>query len=439
MLSVILNLRESETSEMKYSSILLVRAIPVLSALMLSLALDCRWAVGDTFKAAIELVKSHDSILVKESEAEALREKTREADAFSDPVFSTGVTGYTDPESLKSQPEASSKTPSSVRAVEVGISQKLSLMFNYSKGRKKMESLTAAKEWERAFQERVMVRSFWELLIEQSRAVAESSIISDGINWLMQVASSAKSQYKSGSRSQADVLALKVRLAEMKSMAETKRHEINDIKAGIKYLTGGDAEEVSLDDVPWQILKFSSRRGQIDDPRANALSSIVSAKSYDSELADAAMVPDLTIGLSYTKMLEEIPGGDLISLKFSMPIPVFSKTRARSGAKGHTSEAASSQLDAYLVRRRSLLSQFKVRDYSLRKELKALDNEILVFATNSRDITAKSYASGKASFAELLHAEMTLLDQNLKKKRINADRLKNILDNMFIRGERIGE
>ena len=137
-------------------------------------------------------------------------------------------------------------------------------------------------------------------------------------------------------------------------------------------------------------------------------------------------VPDLTVGVAYTKRSNIDNKGDFVGASVSFPLPFSGKKYAYNSNAVFQKTVKERAFRNYKLKKRSKLKEIAFKKERYLKELDILKNKTLNFAKSARDITSRSYRLGNTSYVELLNAEINLQNYLLKKTELEStlDKLK---------------
>ena len=125
--------------------------------------------------------------------------------------------------------------------------------------------------------------------------------------------------------------------------------------------------------------------------------------------------PDLNIAAVYTKRQDE----DFVGLSVGFALP-FVTHRKVSKALSEKSLVDREYRD-YKNKRKLEIAVAKTELSKIKKELSILSDKTIKFATDLRNITAKSYSLGSSSYTELLQSELKLQQILLKQIMLEAE------------------
>ncbi|MEQ9398937.1 MAG: TolC family protein [Longimicrobiales bacterium] len=162
-----------------------------------------------------------------------------------------------------------------------------------------------------------------------------------------------------------------------------------------------------------------------NSPTIRALRSRVTAQETTVSLAEAAVLPDLSVSAGYSRRAGL---GDFFSVMVSAPVPVFSGRKqdqavveegAVLGGRRADLMAVIDDLNAEIASRRAELRR-------AREQLLLLDEGILPQARTGLESATAAYQVGNVDFLTLLDAQVTLYRHELDYHRLLADFADNL-------------
>ncbi len=169
----------------------------------------------------------------------------------------------------------------------------------------------------------------------------------------------------------------------------------------------------------------TSRRDQlVQHPALRALEAKADVARAEAERARVEAAPEPTVWLGYrirAPMASGDPGTDLVSAGFSMPLPFASTRRWRAEALAATdrARAAEEAEQGRLDRLRAALASAEARFARAADRARAYADRLEPAARTTLSSTLSSYQVDRADFADLIRAEIDLLD--VQRKRLEAE------------------
>ena len=129
--------------------------------------------------------------------------------------------------------------------------------------------------------------------------------------------------------------------------------------------------------------------------------------------------------------------GDFVGASISFPLPFSADKYSRHSQATHERYKAEKDLLDYRNKKKADLEISKLEIKKFDNDLKILQDKTLKYSRNARNITAKSYSYGKASYFELLQAELKLQQLLMKETMLKAGLDVKKIELRFIAGEKI--
>lgn len=401
----------------KYSKILLV-----ISAISIS-------ANAATFKDLVKNLDKHDQVLKARKLADALKHKARVSGSWGDPVFKLAAKNFP-VDSLKDN-----ETP--MTGVEFGLAQKIALSTKYGNQRNAQESMARAMNYQSHDIKQGLVKSLWEIVILRRQILEEINILDDNYNWIKKILKVSKKLYANGRTSQQAILDIEIRKSELEAELSNKKFTLKQLEQQLLYIT--DGERIDYKSIPWKALGQSRKKLKKIDFKELALKEKLRSSEYKLTASKQNFVPDIMMGVGYTKRSDIDNRGDFISASISFPLPFSSTKYGNYSQNVQENYAAKRELKDY---ERSKNRDVEVLNFEIEKissEIDLLAQKTIKFARNSRKITAKSYSLGNSSYVELLQSEIKLQNKLIKKIMLQAQRDMKVVALKYKLGESLYE
>lgn len=396
-----------------------------MKCFILFLGFSCVW--GYSFDDAVKILKTHASVDSFKNQSSSFKAQARMESSWGDPMLMIAARNFPK-DSLK-------KDESPMTAIEFGISQKIPLTNKNSNVEDAFLSMAKAKEYESANKYQELLRTFWEILIEDKKNNDQLSILKENLNWVESIVKASQKLYSNGTISQQALLEIQIRKSEIEALISNKEYEHQELMARVNYFFGMQDDTLSLKSIPWKILEITNSKSI--DLKELSIESVLESRESMLMAKKKSYIPDLTFSLSYMKRANIDKKGDFVSASISFPIPTSSKQYAANDQAVSEKMTAKSTLLNYQLQKESDLKRFKIEKKKIMSELKILTEKAIKFAQNSRNITAKSYANGGATYFELLQAELKLQELLIKQSELGAKLLKIQIMIKFINGEKL--
>ncbi len=245
-----------------------------------------------------------------------------------------------------------------------------------------------------------------------------------------------KRLYSTGKVPQQAVLDIQIRKSELTAQVKEIEFALESLKYQLSALLGShEVIDIDLKSVPWNHLKSWQEAGVEYDYQEKALAHNLEASDLKVSAQKRNLIPDITLGMSYTKR-NKIDGlGDFVGASISFPLPISSQRYADKNTAVFERLEAEHSYRNYKENKPHLLKKIEFEVKDLRNQLSILQRETLKFAKSSRDITAKSYSRGAADYTELLRAELQYQNQLIKEIKVVAKLKSKQVEYLFIKGD----
>lgn len=268
---------------------------------------------------------------------------------------------------------------------------------------------------------------FWDLaLLRQLQAVT-----ADHVAELDSLIDSVGVRYQVGAADQHDLLQLQLRrdrlaqtLPDLAASAEAVQAALNGALArdpGVAIDTPGSLAPAELPGTP-----ESRRQALTAHPELAMLAARAEADRAEANRARAERVPGPTVWLGYRIRAPQANGdaGDnLVSAGVSVPVPAASGKRwnGMAAAAEQRARAAEQQADAVLVRLTAALAAAETRHTRAVANADTYRDALEAAADAALESTLSAYQVDRAGFADLIRAEIDLLDVRRQRLRAEAD------------------
>lgn len=374
-----------------------MRATYVIWSIVLIVA--CTGTVhGNDFTRYLENIDTHNAVKRLSQQEKAQRAEGKARLSWGDPVLKAAAKNFP----MRGFPHY--KTP--MTGVEFGLFQKIPISDRRELEDSASKAMAKSTYWsKRDLTSRLRLEA-WQTAIQWTAKAKALIVLKESDNWLAKKIQVTKSLYANGKGSQQAILELQIRMSEIQSMIERKRHEQKAALERLQYLFGApiDLESTIM---PWATLESPSEDGDLSSAE-RALKAKAEAKSFERRARSSAQTPDITVGLSYTFRDNIDRNGDFISLSVQIPLPVSDKTTDRIDTAASTAAAAQLAYDDYKEIKTTRMAQTKITMDRIAIERKIIADQTLNFAKAARNIASKAYALAETSYVELLSAELSL-------------------------------
>ena len=364
-----------------------------------------------TFEAALDLAtRSSPDIAVQTASVAAARSASVSAGRLPDPKLTVGV---------ENLPVTGEEKGSLTR--DFMTMRKVGLMQDVPNGRKRAaQSAVAEANADRAEAERrVSILSVrrdtavaWldRYYLERRNALFDEL---DRENLLFDQA--VQAQFAGGRGMPADVVGPKQEAADIADRRDELTGEIARSKAVLRRWLGAAADEALAGDPPGLQVDAEHLRGHVHEhPDLAVFVPMTQMAQAEVHEAEAAKRPDWGVEVAYGRRGSAF--SDMVSLQFTLDLPVFARTRQdpQIMAKRQELTRVEAQRDA-MFRDHTQELDAELAEYEVTARQLARLREVRVpLAQQKVDYQFASYRAGKADLTSVLSARRELIDQRLK-------------------------
>ena len=377
-------------------------------------------AFAGSFDDAIQFIEKHETVLLLREKAKSVLSQGHIDGSWGDPVFGVMAKNY---------PRSLDGGISMMTGIDFSIGQKIALTNRYGNIKKSQIYESNAIKYEALDQKQVLIKTLWETLIIKKQIEDEIKIFKENLIWITKMLAISNKLYANGTISSQAILDIQIRKSEIETLINNKEFEISKIADKLVYLTGSDT--VQEDTIPWEILdKPDNSDGNDDgnddkknneddeeyklDHKSKSYLSKRASRNLSLKATKKGYLPDLNVSVVYTKRRDE----DFVGLSAGIALPF---TNHRKVGKALSEKALLERQYRDYKNKRKLKTELNQKELSkIKKELSILSDKTIKFATDLRNITAKSYSLGNSSYTELLQSELKLQQILLKQIMLEA-------------------
>jgi outer membrane protein TolC len=384
-----------------------------------------------SFDQVLQLIDLSSEIQAKSDDISSVNEQSNIAGSWGDPKFKVSAMNF--PKSTLS------KDSSMMTAVQFGLSQKFSLSGKYGALKKSKLALSKAKKNQLLQLKRKLAYRVWKLSIDKEKQQKVQNILLENLSWMKNNLQVTKKLYSTGKLSQQAILDIKIRLAELETQIDKNKNSIEIIKFQMAEILVYDKPiEIDLKTLPWDKLNNWSKAKDTNDFQIKSLQYLVNSQESKLSAQKRNFIPDVTIGVNYTKRNNLDGVGDFVGASITIPIPLSSKSYSLKNQAVFNKMSAEKKYRSYLIAKNMKLNHLKIKLIENEKELSTQINKNVQFAKSSRDIVSKSYARGGADYIKFLRSELQYQNQLIKKANLEANLKIKKLDYLFLVGDSLG-
>ena len=385
-------------------------------------------AFSYSFNDTARKIKAHPQVKSLIEEMKRIGEEGQAESSWGDPKLGINARNF------PVQSLANDETP--MTGVEVSLSQNFPLSFKYSHIEDSYKRLALATKHQAEEQKRALLILLWNLAATKRKLTSDLAILKENIQWVENMLKVSKRLYANGKLSQQALLELQIRKSELEAQTVNVQGSLSQTEAALSYL--GSEGELELASVPWSLLEEAGNKKAPAAVNPAELALVEKTKAAQEMVKAKTLnyIPDVTLSAGYVKRNEDIDDvGDFVGAGISLSLPLSSKRYAQKDAAVAASLKAASELRNYRVKRLSELAQLESEIHQTKKELEIVEKRSLVFAKSSREITAKAYGLGNATYIELLQAELKYQDLLMKRNALQARLTSKNAAYLYLRGD----
>jgi len=234
---------------------------------------------------------------------------------------------------------------------------------------------------------------------------------------------SVQAQFESGRGTPADVVVPRQEAAELADRRDELRAALAKSKARLKRWVGAAADESLAGEPPSMPLDTEQLRSHVHEhPDLAVFVPLTQKAQAEVHEAEASKRPDWGIELAYERR-----GGaysDMVTLEFTVGLPIFSKTRQdpQIAAKRQELARVESERDA-MLREHTQELEADLAEYDvLTRQLARVRDAHVPLAQEKVDAQLASYRAGKADLSAVLTARRELINERLREIELEGRR-----------------
>lgn len=383
-----------------------------------------------SFDELLAKLEKHDLIQARLNKVKAMQEGARRLGSWGDPKLSVAALNFPKHNLKRDQ--------SMMTGVQLGISQTLSLSGKYRKIEESQLELSKSALANTLQLRRKFAKMLWSMAIDKERLVEEEKILRDNLTWLEDNLKVTKRLYATGKVPLQAVLDIQIRKSELSAQIDQINYALESFRFQLSSLLNHESDDVldlNLETMPWSYLSSWKKSKVENDFEEQALKHYLKASELKVTAQNRDYIPDVTVGLNYTKRNDIDSIGDFVGAKISFPLPTSDSRYAAKSAAIYEKREAENSYRSYKIRRPNRLKKIESEINNLSNQLKIIKQDTLKFAKSSRDITAKSYSRGGADYVELLRAELQYQNQRLKRIKLVSELKEKEIEYLFVKGD----
>ena len=370
-----------------------------------------------TLDAALDkAARTAPSLQASEAGVEATRSASIAAGQLPDPTLTVGVDNFP-----VSGPPAFSFTRDSMTMGRIGVEQEFTNPAKRRAQRGRAEANIGVAEADLAVETqnvRLATALAWIDLYYARRRLAQLDLLNDSLSDLQ---ATVTARLASGSARPSQALEPEQLRAAVADRRAELQAEVTKAQVRLARLTG-DPQADAVGDPPLLEVDGPALRAHVAGlPRLQVLDAQVNAADADVTLAQADKRPDWRVGTSYGR--RDPAYGDMVSVTFSIDLPLFGKRRQDPMIAARESEASRARLTRE-AGERDLLAELDtdLADHAMHHQrLLNARNTLVSLAKRRAELDMASYAAGKLDLGSALLSTLALVEAEVDALAREAD------------------
>ena len=222
-----------------------------------------------------------------------------------------------------------SRDDSMMTGIQIGLSQKIALSNKYGLAKEAYKDKALVKQYVGMQYQRELAYGLWEMAIEKTRLKEVEKILNENLRWLESNLKISKQLYRNGKIPQQAILDIQIRRGRLKGQIINISHSISSLHYRLASLLGQEeVDELSVSSDDWIFLKnmkneIEKRSDQAvkSDFKLEKLKHNVKYSETQLKVKERNFIPDLQIGLNYTKRNDRDGLGDFVGASVSFDLP----------------------------------------------------------------------------------------------------------------------
>lgn len=384
--------------------------------------------VAAEFQEIMGMLDSHELVSAQLEHANSIAEESRKEGSWGDPMLNVAAVNF--------PRETLNQDASMMTGIRFGLSQNVSLSGKYGVIQDSLAEMANSQRASGLQLKRNFARSIWEVAAEKERLVKVEAILKENLAWIKSNLKVTKRLYATGKVPQQAVLDIQMRKSQLESDLGNVAFSLKSLTQELGNLLSNESEiELNLKSVPWAYLNKWKKAQADKDYKEKELAHQLKASDLMVSAKNRNYVPDIQVGVNYTKR-NNIDGlGDFVGASITIPIPTSSKRYADKSQALLKKVAAEKRYRNYKITKGKILRKVELEILDYENQLSILEKQTLKFAKSSRDVTARSYARGGADYLELLRSELQYQKELVKKVNIESMLKKKKVGYLFLKGD----
>ena len=390
-----------------------------------------------TLHEALLSLEDHKLVQSQLDSAKAMNEYSQAQGSWGDPKLTVSAMNF--------PRENLSRNESMMTGIQVGLSQKIALSNKYGLAKEAYKDKALIKQYSGKQYQRELAYALWEMAIEQTRLEEERKILNENLGWLESNLNISKQLYRNGKIPQQALLDIQIRKGRLKGQIVNINHSVSSVHYKLAYLLGQQKVDPLLITVQdWTFLEEMKKAYEVSsdlteekDFELEKLKHNVKYSENQLKVKERNFIPDLQIGLNYTKRNDRDGLGDFVGASVSFDLPTSDMRYAQRSEAHYQKLSAHKELQHYQLSKPHRLRQIDNDISDILEQLNILRKSTLQFAKTSREVSAKSYARGQSDYLRLLNSELQYQNQRIEEIGLKAKLRRARVLYLFVKGGRL--
>ncbi len=390
-----------------------------------------------TLNEALLSLEDHKLVQSQLDTAKSMKEFSQAQGSWGDPKLTISAMNF--------PRDTLSRDDSMMTGIQVGLSQKIALSNKYGLAKEAYKDKALVKQYVGKQYQRELAYGLWEMAIEQTRLKEVEKILNENLGWLESNLKISKQLYRNGKIPQQAILDIQIRRGRLKGQIINISHSISSLHYKLASLLGQqEVNELRVSNNDWifleemkKELEKSSDEALKNDFELEKLKHNVKYSEAQLKVKERNFIPDLQIGLNYTKRNDRDGLGDFVGASVSFDLPTSDSRYAQRSEAHYQKLSAHKELQHYQLSKPHRLRQIDNDISDVLEQLNILRKSTLQFAKTSREVSAKSYARGQTDYLKLLSSELEYQNQRIEEIGLKAKLRRARVMYLFVKGARL--
>jgi len=390
-----------------------------------------------TLNEALLSLEDHKLVQSQLDTAKGLKEFSQAQGSWGDPKLTISAMNF--------PRETLSRDDSMMTGIQIGLSQKIALSNKYGLAKEAYKDKAQVKQYVGKQYQRELAYALWEMAIEQTRLKEVEKILNENLGWLESNLKISKQLYRNGKIPQQAILDIQIRRGRLKGQIINISHSISSLHYKLASLLGvQEINELIVSSDDWTFLEkmkkeLETRGDQAveNDFELEKLKHNVKYSETQLKVKERNFIPDLQIGLNYTKRNDRDGLGDFVGASVSFDLPTSDMRYAQRSEAYYQKLSAHKELQHYQLSKPHRLRQIDNDIADILEQLHILRKSTLQFAKTSREVSAKSYARGQTDYLKLLSSELQYQNQRIEEIGLKAKLRRARAMYLLVKGARL--